>query len=479
MKTNPRGGTAVRDREDEAPRESYAPGRGASRSPEDRRPDSRDAGRTIDWSRREPAPAGALLPRTLGEAGRSDELQEEWEDDRPYRPRRGPGAGLARLRRWPSSLAGRLVAGGFLLLLVGAAGVAVAAMRRLAFTDPRFSVPGSQQIALEGNRHLSRAQVLSVFGADLERNIFRVDLAERRADLERLPWVEHATVMRLLPDQLRVRIVERTPVAFVRQGTQIGLVDASGVLLDMPASDAGDPQYSFPVLTGVTAEQSAAERQERMQVYHAFMQELNGAAGERLTDTLSEVDLSDPEDVKALVTGGSTDVLVHFGDEQFLRRYREFMAHMVEWKRQYPRLASADMRYEGQIVLEMQPGTAGGDSGETKPAAAAAGDGSTPTATPAAVAKAEPAVVAAKAAKPVAAKPVGGKTVTAKTGIGKPVKPVTSKPVKKAAVGKAGTSAANERMYAALAAARLKAQAGTAKPAPAKPVQAGATGGNR
>ena len=82
---------------------------------------------------------------------------------------------------------------------------------------------------------MTKAQLLSIFGGDVERNIFTVSLAERRAELERLPWVEHATVMRLLPDRLRVSIVERTPVAFVRQGNHIGLVDGSGVLLDMPA----------------------------------------------------------------------------------------------------------------------------------------------------------------------------------------------------------------------------------------------------
>ena len=42
--------------------------------------------------------------------------------------------------------------------------------------------------------------------------------------------------MRLLPDQIRVTLVERQPVAFVRHGQQIGLVDANGVLLDMPAA---------------------------------------------------------------------------------------------------------------------------------------------------------------------------------------------------------------------------------------------------
>ncbi len=67
-----------------------------------------------------------------------------------------------------------------------------------------------------------------------------------------------------------------------------------------------------------------------------------------------------------MVSGGGSDILVHFGDEQFLERYQQFEAHLPEWKQQYPKLAAADMRYERQVVLEMQPGTGvpvSGDSG--------------------------------------------------------------------------------------------------------------------
>jgi cell division protein FtsQ len=217
-------------------------------------------------------------------------------------------------------------------------------------------VTTSSDIQITGNQHITRGQLLSVFGADLERNIFRVPMEERRADLERLPWVAHATVMRLLPNQIRIAVTERTPVAFTRQGSQIGLVDANGVLLDMPPNAAGDPHYSFPVLTGLSANDPLSTRAARMVIYRRFMGELD-SSGENVTKSISEVDVSNPEDVKALVATGSSDILVHFGDEQFLERYHQFQQHLAEWKQQYPKLASADMRYERQVVLEMQPGT--------------------------------------------------------------------------------------------------------------------------
>jgi cell division protein FtsQ len=65
---------------------------------------------------------------------------------------------------------------------------------------------------------------------------------------------------------------------------------------------------------------------------------------------------------------------VHFGDEKYLERYHQYQAHLAEWRTQYPKLASVDMRYERQVVLEMQPGTAvpNGDAAPTGAAPEAA-----------------------------------------------------------------------------------------------------------
>ncbi len=294
-----------------------------------------------------PAPVGALH---RGPSQEPQPLDLPTEDD--YQPQRG--SYRMRLRGGlPRSIAGRVLVSAGALSILGIVTLAVAGTRQFLLHDPRFTLTTASEIAVEGNAHISRGDVLGVFGADLERNIFRVPLDERRADLERLPWVAHATIERLLPHQLRVRVLERTPIAFVRQGSHIGLVDADGVLLDMPPESAGDPHYSFPVLTGLAPNDTPEERTARMEVYRRFMAGLD-SGGERRTQALSEVDVSNPEDVKALVTLDGADVLVHFGDEDFLKRFGAFQQHLPEWRTQYPKLAAADMRYERQVVLEMQ-----------------------------------------------------------------------------------------------------------------------------
>jgi cell division protein FtsQ len=403
------------------------------------------------WQGRGPAPIGAL------QRGYGVDADAGYGTPAPSEPEYVPRRGSFRMRMgvWPKGIAGRIVYGVVGFGVLGVVGVAILGARSYVLHDERFLMATSEDVQILCDEHLSRPQVLSVFAGDLERNIFRVPLAERRADLERLPWVAHATVMRLLPNKIRVSITERTPVAFVRQGTQIGLVDAGGVLLDMPPEAAGDPHYSFPVLTGLSPGDPLSTRAARMEVYRQFMKELD-STGEHLTNSLSEVDVSNPEDVKALVASGSSDVLVHFGDEAFLARYREFEAHLPEWRQQYPKLASADMRYEGQIVLEMQGGAGVPVSGGGAPAATTGA--ATPDPVPVAPAEPLPTPVAASVApalKPKAAAPKPAKPVAVPVNLG--VKPV--------AKGKAAKSASNEKMFAALAAA----QKSHAKPATSAP----------
>ncbi|MHB1699744.1 MAG: cell division protein FtsQ/DivIB [Acidobacteriaceae bacterium] len=300
--------------------------------------------------------------RVLAGAGRPTPIEFPEDIDADVAP---TGQFLRNQRRasvrksWiPNSRTNRILMGSGALVLAGAAVAAILTVRSFLLHDSRFRIESSSSIQILGNSHVTRPELLSTFGEDIGRNIFYVPLAQRRAGLESLPWVERATVMRLLPDRLRVSVVERTPIAFVRQGTHIGLVDAHGVLLNMVANSAshGPQNYSFPVVVGISSADPLSTREARMKIFQHFTDELD-ATGENISHQLSEVDLSEPEDVRALIFDKDTDILVHFGDGDFLDRYHSFQSHLAEWRQQYPHLSSVDMRYPRQVVLEMQPGS--------------------------------------------------------------------------------------------------------------------------
>jgi len=310
------------------------------------------------------------------------DYEEELEDDVLPGRRRQSGVRVKLRGGLPRSRGGKIAVVIGALVFVGLCGAVAMIARSAILHDERFMIPSATAIETLGNTHVTRSQLVGLFGEDIERNIFRVPLEERRAQLEELPWVQHATVMRLLPNHLRVSVVERTPVAFVRQGNRIGLVDANGILLDMPAGTQGNTHYSFPVVTGLAESDPLSLRAARMKVYARFTSELDGG-GEKISERLSEVDLSNPEDVRAAVQDKGGEVMVHFGEDNFLDRYKKFEEHLPEWRQQYPHLASVDMRYERQVVLEMQPGTTAPVVGEQIVPAAGNGGSEKPVVTPA------------------------------------------------------------------------------------------------
>jgi cell division protein FtsQ len=210
----------------------------------------------------------------------------------------------------------------------------------------RFRLDSSDLVQLTGNQHVSRAQVIEVFRDDISHNVFLIPLEDRKRQLEKIPWVESATVMRLLPNRVRVEVRERIPIAYVQTGTHIRLADSDGVLMDAPPGT----RYSFPVILGFTGREPLSTRVARMSVYQTLVGELDSGGANYARD-LSEVDLSDPEDLKVTVSDSHGEVLVHLGSSNFLDRYKVYVAHVQEWRQQFQRLDSVDLRYDRQVIV--------------------------------------------------------------------------------------------------------------------------------
>ncbi len=149
-----------------------------------------------------------------------------------------------------------------LILLVTVAGAVWFTLHRYATQSWRFRLDSSDNIGISGNDNVSRSQIMEVLASDIDRNIFFVPLDQRKKQLKQIPWVQSASVMRLLPNRLKIVIQERTPVAFVEINSHIELIDASGVIMDLPANQPA--KYSFPVIVGIADTDPLSMRAARM-----------------------------------------------------------------------------------------------------------------------------------------------------------------------------------------------------------------------
>src|SRR5947209_308478 len=87
-------------------------------------------------------------------------------------------------------------------------GVGAASLYSYTEHSWRFRIASSDDIEITGNHNVSRAQIMEVMGGDIGRNIFFIPLAQRKAQLEQIPWVESAAVLRFIPYRLRVEVQE-------------------------------------------------------------------------------------------------------------------------------------------------------------------------------------------------------------------------------------------------------------------------------
>jgi cell division protein FtsQ len=233
-----------------------------------------------------------------------------------------------------------------------AGGLVVYGAGHFLLYSPSVMLERPDQLQIEGNRFVTREAVVEKFAADMGHSVIFVPLQERRAALEALPWVEQARVLRVLPGLIRVEITERTPLAFLRVGDELSLVDANGVILERPV----EANFHFPVVSGIRRSIPLGVRARRMKVFAQFMKEIESSSP-GADDHVSEVDLSDAADMRATLTGlgiaadAASAVLVHFGDSDFSSRYHLLADNIDQWRASAGRVDSVDLRFAKQVVV--------------------------------------------------------------------------------------------------------------------------------
>jgi cell division protein FtsQ len=259
---------------------------------------------------------------------------------------RGQKRVSARRSSLPKKTASRLLWASLAAAILCVAAIAAAALYEYGERSWRFRVESSDHIEVTGMQNVTKAQIMEVMGADIGRNIFFIPLAQQKAQLEQIPWVESASVMRFVPNRLKVEVHERTPVAFARVGPRIALIDAGGTLMELPQKH----KYSFPVILGMNPGEPLSTRAPRMKAYNELVQELD-SGGARYSQDLSEVDLSDLENLKVRVNDPAGDVLVELGSSDYLKRYKTYVSHVREWRQQFQKLESVNLRYDNQVIV--------------------------------------------------------------------------------------------------------------------------------
>lgn len=210
------------------------------------------------------------------------------------------------------------------------------ALDRLVYENKAFAI---EEIDVQTDGVIAVDQLRRWTGVRLGQNLLALDLARVRRDLELVSLIQSVSVERVLPHTLRVRVIERSPIAQIkllkpaptgRIEMGVFLLDADGyVILPLdprqrtaPINQPGD---DLPVITGLNGtEVQAGRRIESPQLLAALqlLVAFDHSPMQGLVD-LKNIDLSSPEVVVATTEQGSEVTLGLTGLDQQLRRWRK------------------------------------------------------------------------------------------------------------------------------------------------------------
>ncbi|HUB09406.1 MAG TPA: FtsQ-type POTRA domain-containing protein, partial [Myxococcales bacterium] len=213
---------------------------------------------------------------------------------------------ISALRRVGIGLGRFFLALGLLAAGLGGTWAGGRAALRWVTTSPTFAIG---TLSVEGNHRVSADAVRAASGLAVGQNVFRADLEGAKRELEKIPWIRHAQLTRVLPRTVAIRVEERQPVAQVALGT-LYLVDEEGELFKRASPADG---VDLPVITGLSRDRFESDRAAMAPELGQAL-ELLAEVSRRKLPELSEIHLDDDLGLTAYLADGATAIELGWGD---------------------------------------------------------------------------------------------------------------------------------------------------------------------
>jgi cell division protein FtsQ len=115
---------------------------------------------------------------------------------------------------------------------------------------------GITSIAMAGQKHLTREEVLANAGITGRTSLLFLDAAAARARLKDNPWIAEATVLKLYPSRLHIAVTEREAFALWQKDGKISVISSDGTVVEPYV----DQRFAkLPLVVGIGAETRAKD----------------------------------------------------------------------------------------------------------------------------------------------------------------------------------------------------------------------------
>ena len=203
-------------------------------------------------------------------------------------------------------------------------------------------------MVIRGQVRLSTGEVLALVDGLRGQNILAVDLEAWQERLLSSPWVESATIRRILPSTVEIVVHERRPMGIGRLGTAMYLIDPGGVIIDEYGPAYAD--IDLPVIDGIGA--SPRDGGSIVDVARAeFATRVIAALSTRpeLARRVSQIDVSDLHDAVLILDGDPA--LLRLGDSEFVARLQQYIDLAPALHERLEGIDYVDLRFDERLYV--------------------------------------------------------------------------------------------------------------------------------
>lgn len=200
-------------------------------------------------------------------------------------------------------------------------------------------------IEINGINRAPKDEIERIVRSQTEKSgVWNADLGEIKNGIEKLTLVKSAVVSRVLPDGMRINVIERVPQAVVRLSSGEFWADEDAVILGASIKSDLRPPFVLRGWDESKGEKAQKENQERVRVYLKMINEWKEF---ELYKRVSAVDLSDLQSPQAIVPDSGETVTVVLAKENFGKRLKRGLEIIAKKGKE---IKSVDLSTQKEIV---------------------------------------------------------------------------------------------------------------------------------
>jgi cell division septal protein FtsQ len=203
-------------------------------------------------------------------------------------------------------------------------------------------------MTVRGNERLSTGEVLALVEGLRGQNILSVSLDEWQKNLLASPWVESATIRRVLPSTVEISVHERRPMGIGRIGTAMYLIDAHGVIIDEYGPSYAD--IDLPIIDGLaTSPRDGGSIVDVARAEFAARVIASVSTRPEIARRISQLDVGDLHDAVAILDDDAA--LLRLGDTEFVARLQQYIDLAPALRERLDAIDYVDLRFDERLYV--------------------------------------------------------------------------------------------------------------------------------